>query len=159
MERPWARQLIRKFLKLNGNCVFFMDYSNYSLLWYSSLTPHFKAICEVLTEKVKAIVRSNFDRVTMFGFSFGARLVINTGIALAKEGSKLGKIFACDPASSSFENYDTDMKKAAKFVQCIHTSNTLGTSVYDCHQNWRMGKCGESQHWRAAISLWLPWTL
>lgn len=35
-----------------------------------------------------------------------------------------------------------DPKKAAKNVQCVHTSNNFGTNIYSCHQNWRMGTCG-----------------
>lgn len=34
---------------------------------------------------------------------------------------------------------------AAKNVQCIHTSNDLGTKERNCHQNWLMGHCGEYQ--------------
>jgi hypothetical protein len=38
-----------------------------------------------------------------------------------------------------------DPKPAAKNVACINTSDDKGTSVYNCHQNFRMGKCGKSQ--------------
>lgn len=34
---------------------------------------------------------------------------------------------------------------AAKNVACINTSDDRGTSIYNCHQNFRMGKCGKSQ--------------
>lgn len=40
-----------------------------------------------------------------------------------------------------------DPKPAAKVVGCINTSTDMGTNVYNCHQNFRMGKCGE---WQAA---------
>lgn len=38
-----------------------------------------------------------------------------------------------------------DPKIAAKNVVCINTSTDKGTSKYNCHQNFRMGKCGKSQ--------------
>lgn len=38
-----------------------------------------------------------------------------------------------------------DYKKAAKNVQCIHTSAELGTRVRNCHQDWLMGICGMIQ--------------
>lgn len=34
---------------------------------------------------------------------------------------------------------------AAKNVACINTSSDKGSTKYNCHQNFRMGKCGESQ--------------
>lgn len=38
-----------------------------------------------------------------------------------------------------------DASQAAQNVQCIHTSNTLGTSKRNCTQNWSMGVCGFAQ--------------
>ena len=38
-----------------------------------------------------------------------------------------------------------DPKLSAKNVQCINTSIDKGTTIYNCHQNWRMGSCGYSQ--------------
>ena len=53
---------------------------------------------------------------------------------------------ACDPAGPGFDPvYRLDPKRAANFIQCIHTSNTYGTKVYNCHQDWRMGVCGHKQ--------------
>ena len=50
----------------------------------------------------------------------------------------------CDPAGPGFDYVQTtrDPKLSAKNVQCIDTSTDKGTSVYNCHQNWRMGLCG-----------------
>lgn len=39
----------------------------------------------------------------------------------------------------------TDHRLAAENVQCIHTSRDKGTRYSLCHQNWKMGNCGESQ--------------
>jgi hypothetical protein len=41
--------------------------------------------------------------------------------------------------------YNKDPKDAAKNVQCIHTTNTAGTKIRNCHQNWLMGYCGKWQ--------------
>lgn len=38
-----------------------------------------------------------------------------------------------------------DPKSAAKIVACINTSSDKGTGVYNCHQNFRMGRCGSYQ--------------
>lgn len=39
----------------------------------------------------------------------------------------------------------TNPKKAAKNVQCIHTSEGIGTSERHCHQDWLLGICGTYQ--------------
>ena len=38
-----------------------------------------------------------------------------------------------------------DPKISAKNVVCINTSTDKGTNKYNCHQNFRMGKCGKTQ--------------
>ena len=42
-------------------------------------------------------------------------------------------------------NVRVDPTPAAKNVACINTSTDKGTNFYNCHQNFRMGKCGSSQ--------------
>lgn len=55
-------------------------------------------------------------------------------------------ILACDMAGPGFDFFHwEDPKKAAKNVQCIHTSFYAGTIERNCHQNWIMGDCGKSQ--------------
>lgn len=73
----------------------------------------------------------------MFGFSFGARLVVDAAIDVSKNGKKVDRIYACDPAGPGFFHYRRDPKDAASFVQCINTSKDKGTTSYNCHQNWR----------------------
>lgn len=43
--------------------------------------------------------------------------------------------------------FDTgrDPKPSAKNVRCINTSTDKGTGNYNCHQNFRMGRCGSNQ--------------
>jgi hypothetical protein len=38
-----------------------------------------------------------------------------------------------------------DPKLASNKTSCINTSTDKGTSNYNCHRNFRMGKCGSSQ--------------
>lgn len=52
----------------------------------------------------------------------------------------------CDPTGPLFDHsYTKDPKLSANNVQCIHTTVNYGTSIYNCHQDWRMGNCGISQ--------------
>lgn len=60
----------------------------------------------------------------------------------------------CDPAGSGFDGplqgpfgylRSKDPKLAAKNVACINTSTFKGTTVYNCHQNFRMGNCATQQ--------------
>lgn len=39
----------------------------------------------------------------------------------------------------------TDHRLAAQNVQCVHTSRDKGTRYSLCHQNWKMGNCGQTQ--------------
>lgn len=38
-----------------------------------------------------------------------------------------------------------DHRLAAQNVQCIHTSRNFGTRYSICHQDWKMGNCGNTQ--------------
>lgn len=135
-ERPWIKEMVQKFLGLRFNCIFFMDYSNFSSGGYFDLTPHFDGISAVLTKKILTI--GNAENTVLFGFSFGARLVIDAGIKVAaKVGSMIDRIYACDPAGPGFGWYNKKSQNAAKFVECINTSDDKGTGRYDCHRNWR----------------------
>lgn len=53
-------------------------------------------------------------------------------------------ISACDLAGPLFvaDDITKDFKKAAKNVQCIHTSTEFGTKARKCSQDWLMGICG-----------------
>ena len=132
---PWVDEMVRNFLSLRGNCVFFMDYSNFSSKGYFDLKPHFGGIVAVLRKKLLSF--NSVEKVQMFGFSFGARLVIDAAIDISAKGKKIDRIYACDPAGPGFFYYRKDPKRAAKFVQCINTSRDKGTATYNCHQNWR----------------------
>lgn len=55
-------------------------------------------------------------------------------------------ILACDMAAPGIDKIvKTNPKTAAKNVQCIHTSEGIGTSERHCHQDWSLGICGTYQ--------------
>lgn len=121
-----------------------MDYSRYSNVSnYFDLVKHFDGISEILLNKFKQI--GNFDRQYCFGFSFGARLCIDAGIKVGNQA--INRMDVCDPAGPGFDGTQRvkDPKLAAKNIACINTSTDKGTSIYNCHQNFRMGKCGSTQ--------------
>lgn len=143
INTPWAEQMISHLLEFRGGCLFFMDYSNFSQVPnYFELVRDFEGISAVLVKKFEQI--GMYDRQFCFGFSFGSRLCIDAGIAV---GGAIDRIDACEPAGPGFDGTAKakDPKLAAKNVACINTSTDKGTSVYNCHQNFRMGKCGKSQ--------------
>lgn len=115
--------------------MFYMDYSNFSTGGYYDLTPHHDGISAVLTKKI--ISFENNDNILLYGFSFGARLAIDAGIESGLKGYEIDKIYACEPAGPGFFWYAKNSQKAAKYVECIHTSTDKGTAVYNCHRNWR----------------------
>lgn len=124
---------------------------------YPGLLPYFSSLSEVLTKKFNQI--GNFERQYCFGFSFGARLCAEAGIRVGNQS--IDRMDLCDPAgefvssrSWKLANQSVlgpgftskhDPKPAAKHVACINTSNIKGTTIYNCHQNFRMGKCGKTQ--------------
>lgn len=144
IHTPWVKDTVNNLIKYRGGCVIFMDYSNFSTVSdYFILTPHFFKISRILLRKVRQI--GNYDRLFMYGFSFGSRLCFEVGSQLGYR--VIDRIDACDPAGPGFDHNKRyiDPKLAAKNVACINTSIDKGTNIYDCHQNFRMGKCGKSQ--------------
>lgn len=136
---------ITNLTRFRGGCVLFMDYSNYSIVAnYFHLTPYFQPIADVLHRKIMQI--NSHDRLFLFGFSFGSRLCLEAGSRLGLP-PKISRIDACDPAGPGFDGFPGTAapKSAAKHVQCINTSIDKGTSIYNCHQNFRMGRCGVVQ--------------
>lgn len=137
-KTSWIDEMIGKFLGLRGNCVIFVDYSRFSSGPYPALLPHFNGISKVLSKKLADLPSP--EKIVMFGFSFGSRLAFDAGTDCAEQGKKFDKIFACDPAGPGFSPLSKNPQKAAKFVQCINTSQTKGTTIYNCHQNWRFSR-------------------
>lgn len=144
ISTPWVSDMIANLLLYRGGCVIFMDYSIFAIFPdYFRLTSHFVGITKVLLRKIKQV--GNYDRLFMFGFSFGSRLCFEAGAQLGHQ--VIDRIDACDPAGPGFDGVwrTVDPKLAARHVACINTSIDKGTKIYNCHQNFRMGNCGVSQ--------------
>lgn len=150
INTTWVNKTISSLLQTRGGCVFLMDYSKYAIEWnYFNLVPHFEGLSALLTKKFKQI--GNFDRQFCFGFSFGARLCVDAGINVGNQ--LIGRMDLCELTGPGFgpiwffwpNPRARDPKLASKNSQCINTSTDKGTSTYNCHQNFRMGTCGESQ--------------
>lgn len=157
---PWVGLLVRNLLKYRGGCVFVMDYSKFSNVSnYFALTPHFAGISAVALKKFQQI--GNYDRQFCFGFSFGSRICMDVGLKIGNQS--MDRMDVCDPAgfSNTFRVLNDDLKNyclpgpgfdnyanptlAAKSVDCINTSTDKGTSIYNCHRNYRMGYYGSAQ--------------
>ena len=160
----WIQDLVTKLLKYRGGCVISMNWGNYSddINYMEVVLIHWKKVSKVLLRRLNSMEAEGRspDNMYMYGHSLGGRLVIDAGIAFGDNKifqidckkiihfsqtlfTDLVNISACDAAGPGFYLYDTDeghnSKRAAKNVQCIHTSVGAGTSVYNCHQDWLMG--------------------
>ncbi|CAO1410455.1 unnamed protein product [Diamesa serratosioi] len=150
------KKIASKLLQYRGGCIILVDYKYYSnipnvppLDTYFPMIANFSKISNVLTKKLKNLEAEGFnpDNVFMYGHSLGARLVIDAAANFGKK--RIKEIDVCDPAGPGFDYYNYQVPKnpqdAAKNIQCIHTSSNFGTTVYNCHQDWRMGVCGAYQ--------------
>lgn len=74
--------MVENLQRYRGGCVIFMDYSNHSIVQeYFTLVRKFDALSDVLVRKLFQLEAQglNPDNLFMYGFSFGAQLVINAG--------------------------------------------------------------------------------
>uniref|UniRef100_A0AAG5DN71 Lipase domain-containing protein n=1 Tax=Anopheles atroparvus TaxID=41427 RepID=A0AAG5DN71_ANOAO len=149
-EVPWVGDLRENLRTYRGGCVACVDYSAFSSGGYGGLVGRFRDIRDVLLHFLQQLRYEGvqFERLYMFGFSFGAQLALDVGNQIGS--NELEAIDTCDMAGPGFDG-DRMFKQgnflaAAKNVQCIHTSIDKGTKFPNkCHQNWRMGMCGFRQ--------------
>lgn len=83
IETEWVSKLIRNLQQYRGGCIIFMDYSNHSVVNdYFNLVRKFNPITNVLLKKLHQLDGQGFsaDKMFLYGFSFGAQLVIHSGI-------------------------------------------------------------------------------
>lgn len=76
----WVAPLINNLITNRGGCIIFMDYGKIAnVVNYFALIPHFANISAVLLKKLKQLESEKFDPAKgfMYGFSFGARLIID----------------------------------------------------------------------------------
>jgi len=137
----WIEKLIGKLLEFRGGCVIFFNYSTYSQNEdYIAVLSHWEMLSALLTRKLQQMEEIGIEgsNIFLYGHSLGARIVIDAAVNFGKQ--KIGLIDLCDMAGPGFNFMQRhDPKDAAQNVQCIHTTNSLGTFVYNCHQDWLMG--------------------
>lgn len=83
IETEWVSELIKNLQYYRGGCIIFMDYSNHSIVSdYFTLVRKFNPITNVLLKKLHQLDGQGFseDKMFLYGFSFGAQLVIHSGI-------------------------------------------------------------------------------
>lgn len=101
ISTDWVPELIQNLLQYRGGCILFMDYSNHSLVQeYFVLVRKFDPLSEVLLHKLLQLESQGFnpDNLFMYGFSFGAQLVINAGNLYGEQ--KIAEIDGNDCLSS-----------------------------------------------------------
>lgn len=82
IETDWVDDLMKNLKQYRGGCIIFMDYSNHSVVQdYFLLVRKFNGLSQVLVDKLRQLEKEGFDpdNLYMYGFSFGAQLVINAG--------------------------------------------------------------------------------
>lgn len=73
INTTWVSDVLANFVKYRGGCVFFMDYSVYSIVPnYFTLVADKVGITNVLLKKMQQTNR--LQNVYCFGFSFGGRI-------------------------------------------------------------------------------------
>ena len=80
INASWVPDLISNLSIYRGGCIIFVDYSYYSMIpFYRIFYHHFTYISNVILNKLKQLEAEGFDpeNMYMFGYSFGARLVID----------------------------------------------------------------------------------
>lgn len=116
-------ETIKNLRHYRGGCVIFMDYSQFAVTGdYFNLTPHFDDIASVLLRKIKQI--KIYDRLFLYGFSFGSRLCFEAGAQL---GNRLiDRIDACDPAGKLYGSFQLNfINFLDKVLDLIRTEEQL----------------------------------
>uniref|UniRef100_T1GNU6 Lipase domain-containing protein n=1 Tax=Megaselia scalaris TaxID=36166 RepID=T1GNU6_MEGSC len=145
-EEKYILKLTRNLENFRGGCIICMNYGVAAATKYFGLVRNVDILVEMLLEKLQELEYLGFKPANgyMYGFSYGARLVVWAGILFGHQ--RIGEIDVCDMAGPLFDKFPvSNTRSAAKNVQCIHTSSKEGTWGRDCHQNWNMGMCGKYQ--------------
>jgi hypothetical protein len=149
-KTKWVPLVVNSTLEYAGGCVIFMDYSDFAKMAYGDLVLRYYLLRDVLINTMKLF--GNYDKMHVFGFSFGARLAIGAGNNITNLYNGVPQILRmdlCEPAGPSFPSTDPKFvpaQKAAVLVQIINTNSFgYGTGIYDGHINFKMGHCGISQ--------------
>lgn len=85
ISSKWVTDLVINLKTYRGGCIIFMDYSNHSTIpIYTLLVERFYQIMTVMMRKLRQLEAQGFDfgKMYMFGFSYGAQLVLRAGVLL-----------------------------------------------------------------------------
>ncbi|XP_055597468.1 uncharacterized protein LOC129747337 [Uranotaenia lowii] len=149
-DKYFVQDLIGNLTKHRGGCVICMDYDVFAQVpSYLRLRGQKTQIQNILKRKLQFLEAEGFnpDNGYLYGFSFGANMVLEA----AKEFGvkKIKQIDVCEVVGMAMDAtfaVAPNWRKAAKNVQCIHTSKQYGTRfLSSCHQDWILGDCGEQQ--------------
>lgn len=160
----WVGDLVSNLTEVRGGCIMVMDYSSSTSYTNFLLTYNFQKLSNVLSRKLTQFKIDGFSPESgyMFGFSYGAQLVLSAARDFGGVQEIDGILFlyklkffltfeywiVCEPAGFLFDGLQEKSlgpSAAAENVQCIHSTATKDTIKTYCHQNWMMGNCGLSQ--------------
>ncbi|KAL7025543.1 hypothetical protein ACKWTF_013525 [Chironomus riparius] len=146
-KTKWVPLVVNSTLQYAGGCVVFMDYSYFAKLGYGDLVARYYLLRDALINTMKLF--GNYEKMHVFGFSFGARLAIGAGNNITNLYNKVPQIprmDLCEPAGPNFASTDKTFapaNRSASLVQIINTNSFgYGTGIYDGHINFKMGHCG-----------------
>lgn len=91
--QAWVSSTIEKILKHRGGCVIFLNYSScVNNNNYAATLAHWKSLSAMVTVKLNTMEKEGIipDNIFMYGFSLGARIVIDAAINFGKQ--KIGMI-------------------------------------------------------------------
>ncbi|XP_074041810.1 uncharacterized protein [Leptinotarsa decemlineata] len=123
-------QSIKDALLKKIDCnVFIVDWSKYSLRFYTTAFRAVEPVGKILGDLIRQMVENNdlrLEKISLTGHSLGAHVA---GVAGTLLGGQVDYIIGLDPAGPLFSYKKTTNRlnpSSAKFVQVIHTSNIYG---------------------------------
>lgn len=102
ISSKWVTDLVLNLKTYRGGCIIFMDYSNHSTIpIYTLLVERFYQIMTVMMRKLRQLEAQGFDfgKMYMFGFSYGAQLVLRAGVLLG-----VGRVAEIDGENNNIIN-------------------------------------------------------
>ncbi|KAG4068895.1 hypothetical protein HA402_005043 [Bradysia odoriphaga] len=127
-ETVWVKTLMHNLNTYRHGCIVCMDYSVFSMNSnYYSLVRDFNGIANVLTKKLKDFQALSFvpNNIYMFGFSFGAQLVLEAGRRFGKmlikqiDGTEQCTVVLNPKLISIFYKYVIRLDLALTITSCI----------------------------------------
>jgi hypothetical protein len=154
----WIDQLSGSLGLHRGGCVIFMNYSHYGdIADYFRLVSRFDNISRVMTQKLNQLRDEGVSpqNIYMFGFSFGGRLVIESGIQFGEseissiDGKKVSQLEAFWKFA-----YDFSLRYGwSRFRFCVQERPKGGSEKCSMHSHEFTGNSIETMSSRLADGL------